>query len=727
MRLSETGIQYQKTKFGQLASQITADRETKLKPLDHLPRGGAAQVAKVRVHVECIESLAQAFVGAYIEAYQKTGVDINNEDAEAIISELRGHVKMWFASLQTQPGIGRFLATQPTDANAVVARARLTILLNVLEGTLAQDRAVIDALERKILQKLGESDITFTIAQLKISLAGCSNVTDRQWFAVLESLRLRGLINSRTPAGPFLITDQGKNYLQFVQRNTIQAQGTIVGEKHEIHGQAAGTAAATAMGSDFWRSIQDEFRTLAQEEKSRSPNNADDSWLIASVSYRDPSTPYGDWTVYRGMSEDFKARFEALATRAGKALEPTAPCKPLHVWLHRLFLNLLEHESAFLFAAEKGVGGIIKTVSAASAAYSARLEMYALERADDRDVEYVDRRFAQTAIEEALKSVPEDERPHPKVGAVVVRDGNVIATAHRGEFPGSHAEFIALEKKLADSVVAGATVYTTLEPCTVRNDPKIACAFRLAERRVARVVIGMLDPNPVVLGKGWQVLRDAGIETQFFPHDLMTQVEDMNRQFIRDQRAKGQSMISTPKTNLESQPTTFSVGGLSELGGLTLQGYKIYQALKLNAYSNGIEGSILILIDERVEGLKGCMQRHTYSDTETLHIEGWSQPNIELKQALLLIVDERLRIIYSEQLGRESARLDRAFLYPDKSKPTFILTRDYSAGMGSYNGPISYFLEVSARGIHYTLPYGLMTSLKTAWIMYPSCEPIFRN
>ena len=63
MHLGETGIQYQKIKFGQLAGQITADRETKLRPLDYLPRGGAAQFAKVRVHVECIESLAQAFVG----------------------------------------------------------------------------------------------------------------------------------------------------------------------------------------------------------------------------------------------------------------------------------------------------------------------------------------------------------------------------------------------------------------------------------------------------------------------------------------------------------------------------------------------------------------------------------------------------------------------------------------------------------------------------------------
>jgi len=113
-----------------------------------------------------------------------------------------------------------------------------------------------------------------------------------------------------------------------------------------------------------------------------------------------------------------------------------------------------------------------------------------------------DRRFAQMAIEEALKSVSEDDRPHPKVGAVVVKGGRVLSKAHRGEIPKCHAEYIALEQKLADDLVAGATVYTTLEPCTTRKHPKIPCAERLVERKVSRVIIGMLDPNPDIRGQG---------------------------------------------------------------------------------------------------------------------------------------------------------------------------------------------------------------------------------
>src|ERR1700735_449907 len=60
------------------------------------------------------------------------------------------------------------------------------------------------------------------------------------------------------------------------------------------------------------------------------------------------------------------------------------------------------------------------------------------------------RKFAQLAIVEARKSVPEDGRVHPKVGVVVVKDGRVIASAYRGEIPECHAEYIALEKKLED-------------------------------------------------------------------------------------------------------------------------------------------------------------------------------------------------------------------------------------------------------------------------------------
>jgi pyrimidine deaminase RibD-like protein len=147
-----------------------------------------------------------------------------------------------------------------------------------------------------------------------------------------------------------------------------------------------------------------------------------------------------------------------------------------------------------------------------------------------------DEAFCRLAVDQARQSILEDDGK-PMVGAVVAKDGTVLATAYRGEIPNNHAEYIALEQKLPDAILAGASVYTTLEPCSRRNPPKIPCAERLVQRKVGRVFIGMLDPNPDIQGHGVRLLRDANIEVQFFPHQLMMEIEELNRNFTRKFRA----------------------------------------------------------------------------------------------------------------------------------------------------------------------------------------------
>src|SRR5712692_9590612 len=162
--------------------------------------------------------------------------------------------------------------------------------------------------------------------------------------------------------------------------------------------------------------------------------------------------------------------------------------------------------------------------------------------------------FQLMAIEEAKKSVSESDGK-PKVGVVVVKNGQVLAKAHRGEHPECHAEYIALEKKLAKESLVDATVYTTLESCTSRNDPKIPCARRLIERKVRTVFIGMLDPNPAIRGQGQILLSEANIETQLFDHKLLAQVQEINREFIRHQRQK--------ETNQKTRSTLEAYAGIA--------------------------------------------------------------------------------------------------------------------------------------------------------------------
>ena len=120
--------------------------------------------------------------------------------------------------------------------------------------------------------------------------------------------------------------------------------------------------------------------------------------------------------------------------------------------------------------------------------------------------------------------------PNPRVGCVLVKNGEVIGEGHTQPVGHDHAEIQALkDASKRGNDPRGATAYVTLEPCSHfgRTPP---CANALIEAKVARVVAAMQDPNPRVSGRGLSMLRDAGIEVRCGL--LETEARELNIGFV---------------------------------------------------------------------------------------------------------------------------------------------------------------------------------------------------
>jgi len=138
-------------------------------------------------------------------------------------------------------------------------------------------------------------------------------------------------------------------------------------------------------------------------------------------------------------------------------------------------------------------------------------------------MQYDDAAYMLQALELAGKGLGRTA-PNPPVGAVIVKHGRVIGSGYHPAAGQPHAEIFALRD--CEEGPRGATLYVTLEPCCHfgKTPP---CTKAIIEAGVKRVVIGSLDPNPKVAGKGRQELMDAGIEV------TVGVCEDKARRLIR--------------------------------------------------------------------------------------------------------------------------------------------------------------------------------------------------
>ena len=139
----------------------------------------------------------------------------------------------------------------------------------------------------------------------------------------------------------------------------------------------------------------------------------------------------------------------------------------------------------------------------------------------------LDAHYMARAIELARKGLY-TTHPNPRVGCVIVRDGQVVGEGWHVRAGEPHAEVHAL--RAAGELARGATAYVTFEPCSHhgRTPP---CAEGLVTAGVARVVAAMQDPNPEVAGRGLKRLTDAGIDVRCGV--LETQARALNQGFLK--------------------------------------------------------------------------------------------------------------------------------------------------------------------------------------------------
>ncbi len=133
----------------------------------------------------------------------------------------------------------------------------------------------------------------------------------------------------------------------------------------------------------------------------------------------------------------------------------------------------------------------------------------------------------KTALEEAALGRGRTS-PNPAVGALIVKDGRIVARAHHRKAGGPHAEILAI--RAAGAKARGADLYTTLEPCNHygRTPP---CTDAILQAGVSRVICAGRDPNPLVNGTGIARLRSAGVEVR--TGVLQSEAEQFNRPFFK--------------------------------------------------------------------------------------------------------------------------------------------------------------------------------------------------
>lgn len=234
----------------------------------------------------------------------------------------------------------------------------------------------------------------------------------------------------------------------------------------------------------------------------------------------------------------------------------------------------------------------------------------------------LDERYMRMALRLARKGAGRTS-PNPLVGAVLIRAGRVVATGYHRRAGDDHAEIIALKR--GGSAARGSTLYINLEPCNHqgRTPP---CTLSLIHAGIRRVVAGMVDPNPLVAGRGVRRLRRAGIEVDVGL--LGDECRRLNEAFVKSITHRLPFVVLKLAASLDGKIATFT----GDSRWITDEGARLYVHRLRNQVDAVLVGIGTVLADD---------------PQLTCRVPGGRNP-------LRIVLDRRLRIPLSARVLREA-------------------------------------------------------------------------
>lgn len=235
-----------------------------------------------------------------------------------------------------------------------------------------------------------------------------------------------------------------------------------------------------------------------------------------------------------------------------------------------------------------------------------------------------DYEYMQLAVDAAQQA---QWRPwkNPRVGAVIVKDDHILAVGYHHQYGDVHAEIDAYQQVADKQQLVGATIYVTLEPCA-HTGKQPSCATQMLVWGLQRVVVGQIDPNPLVTKHGVERLRAAGVQVDIWPIPVSEAINPAFHYFFTHQ-----------------------------LPYVTL---KVAQSLngKITAASNEATKITSAVVDEDSHTLRAYQQAIIIGSTTALV----DQPSLAVRhvhtqhQPLRVIIDRRGRLVNSAAVTQDN-------------------------------------------------------------------------